>query len=223
MNKFLFTAIFAAAFFSCCKSEPARPVLNLPLPPEVERGPREYTITDYKNKTNGETIPGWVSLWLDRGNRGVETLSAFQGLLTFVHNSEGSNFKALELWRDNFSPGQDFPRVAARRIEARFSSAALYPDEEYGAFYEAIIRSASDAFWTGASAADDFWIKKKYPPTEEEGEMESWEFLILITMEKALFTRQLEDIFQKTQPAPSPTAEQLAAVNHVKEHFFEGF
>jgi hypothetical protein len=169
----------------------------------------------------GEAIPEWVNIYFNSGLREVETLKTYQGSYVFVHKNEGNNFNALQLWKDNFSAELDFPRLAAARIEARFS--VPYPDEEYGAFYEALIRAASDASWTGAVRGDDFWVRKRYPPNETEDEQESWEFLVLVTIEKSLFSSQLEKIFKNINPLPPPDGKQIAAFNQVKEQFFEKF
>ena len=223
MKIYLLPFILGALLFASCRNEPARMILNLPFEPEKVQAPRDYEILDYKNKAGGEAIPEWVSLWLDSGVRGVENLDAFSDRFVFVHRNEGNNFNALGLWKDNFLPELDFPRLAASRIEARFSRSVVYPDEEYGDFFEILVRSASEALWTGAINEGDFWIQKKYLPYEDEGERECWEFLILVTIEKTDFTSQLNAIFEKIDPNPPPTKEQIAAFNHVKDHFFEGF
>ena len=223
MNKFRLLFILGIVSFTSCINRPARMILNLPFEPEVIQAPREYEILNYKNKTRGEAIPEWVNLWLDSGVHGVEALGAFNDRFVFVHRNEGNSFNALALWQDNFLPELDFPRMAASRIEARFSASVAYPDEEYGDFFQILIRAASDASWTGAVNEDDFWVLKKYLPGDDEPESESWEFVILVTIKKSDFTSQLDAIFQKVSPDPPPTDAQIAAANRVKDHFFEGF
>jgi len=151
----------------------------------------------------------------------VEALKAYQDSYVFVKKNEGNNFNALQLWKDNFSTELDFPRLAATRIEARFS--VPYPDIEYGAFYEELIRTASDASWTDATIKDDFWIRKKYLPSETESEQENWEFLILVTIGKPDFSSQLKTIFEKINPNPPPDQNQVVAINLVKDHFYDKF
>ena len=231
MNKFwlpvntLFgCAILGAFLFASCVNQQIKPpVLNLPPKPESSGAKREYNILDYKNKSRGETVPEWFSLWQNSGVHGIETMDNYNNRFVFIRSSEGNSFNALNLWKDNFSPELDFPRMAASRIEERFSAGIPFPDEEYGGFYEALVRAASDATWMGAVKADDFWIRKKNLPTEDEGESENWEFLILVTMEKSRFTSQLDLVFEKVNPNSTPTVEQIAAINRVKDHFFEGF
>jgi len=223
MNRFLISLILGAALLSSCITDSGRKVFELPSIPEEVKIPRIFTVLDYKNKTGGEAIPEWVNLYFDSGLREVETLKPYQDSYVFVQRNEGNNFNALLLWKDNFSAELDFPRLAAARIEARFSAAVPYPDEEYGAFYEGLIRAASDASWAGAIMKEDFWIRKKYLPNETEGEQENWEFLVLVATEKSRFSSQLETVFGNINPIPPPNEKQAAAINRVKERFFEKF
>jgi hypothetical protein len=223
ISRFFISLILGVVLLSSCVNNSGGRAYELPKVPEETRSPRTFTIIDYKNKAAGEAIPEWVSLYLNSGLREVEALRTYQGSYVFIHRNEGNNFNALQLWKDNFSVELDFPRLAAARIEARFSASVPYPDDEYGAFYEALIRAASDASWTGATTEDDFWIRKRYPASETEGEQENWEFLVLVTMEKSRFSSQLESIFENIKPIPPPDQYQIAAINRVKERFFERF
>jgi len=223
MNKALVCLVLGGLFLSSCVTNTGRQAYELPEISEEIKTPRTFTIIDYKNKATGGTVPEWVNRYLNSGLRDVEALRTYQGNYVFVHRNEGNNFNALQLWKDNFSVDLDFPRLAAVRIEARFSAAVSYPDETYGAFYEALIRAASDASWTGAITRDDFWIRKKNHANETEGEQENLEFLILVAIEKSSFSSQLGKIFENINPVPPPTQNQIAAINRVKERFFETF
>jgi hypothetical protein len=156
--------------FASCAGKPGRRILNLPNTPGVTGAAGPYIITDYKNMAAGRNIPEWVSLCLEGDIREVETLDAYEGRYVFIRRNEGNNFNALAHWVDGFSLELDFPRLAASRIETRFSTAAPFPDHEYGAFFETLIRTASDAIWTGAVREGDFWIRRKFLPNENEVE-----------------------------------------------------
>ena len=244
MNKVLYSVIWAAVLITSCSGGPGRQVLDLYDSIEPIETPEPYTITDYKNKVSGGTIPEWVSLFYDSGIRGVETLDAYRDRFVFISRNEGSNFKALNLWVEGFSVEQDFPRLASARIGTRFSSSVPHPDIEYGSFFITLVRSASDTIWNGAAKTDDFWILRKFPPKPEEDgedgylspdtgdwpdtpaenrETERWEFLILVIMEKTLFASQLEGIYRNMNSLPPPTRDQVTAANRVRDRFYEGF
>ena len=174
-------------------------------------------------------MPPWVVLWLEKGNSEVETQDVFKDRFVFVARNEGNTFEALSRWTDSFSQELDFPRLAAERIGERFLHGVAFPDNEYGSFFEAIIRAASDAVWTGVQREDDFWLHRKYILTEEGSPgrnrqgTESWEFLILVSIEKTIFASQLDTLFQNLKPSPVPTKEQINTANRVKTRFYEGF
>ncbi|MCL2069904.1 MAG: hypothetical protein FWH19_02830 [Treponema sp.] len=230
--------------FCSCLTEIARPAFDLSLPPALVFTPEPFVIIDHQNNDAGQDIPEWVSLALEGNFRELETGDAFAGRFVFIANSEGSNINALNSWTDRFSAEQDFARLAAARIEARFSSNVPNPDQAYGSYFPALIRAASDAAWGGAVRVDDFWVQKRYTPAgngeeafaedaypgafaanglEPAPEREAWEFFILLTMERTLFASQLETIFQNLRPLPPPSPAQAAAANRVRERFFEGF
>jgi len=249
MNKIPILVIFTVALLASCAGRPAKRVLTFSEMPDAARTPGLSVITDYRDKANGGTIPEWVELWLDSGVHEVEALEAYQNRYVFVAKNEGNNFNALSQWLKGFSADLDFPRLAAARIEARFGAGVPFPDDEYGTFYETIIRGASDTLWNGAVREDDFWIRQKrlvirdeegapseLNPEEGQGDAsagnlsadspydeETWEFLILVTIEKNLFASQLNGLFKSVNPSPPPSKDQISAVNRVKDHFFEGF
>jgi hypothetical protein len=192
------------------------------VPSWVEK-PVPFTITDHKNRESGDPIPEWVDTWIRSDIRDVETLQFFGDRYLFIGRKEGNSFNALSLWNEGFSVELDFPRLAAPRIRERFSGGIANPDAEYGAYYEALIRAASDYPWTGAFREDDFWIRKKIFPTEDEPESEYWEYLVLVSIDKSHFTAQLNTIFQSISPSPAPTRTQTNAINRVIDGFFDGF
>ena len=239
MNRILVIVILVSFLFASCRSEPGKRVLKASQAFGAEKS-EPYSITDYKNRITEGKIPEWVSLWLEEGANGVEALDAYEGHYVFVSRNEGHNLNALTQWAEGFSAELDFPRLAAARIEARFISAAPLPDDEYGSFFEALVRAASDAPWNGARREDDFWLRRKYfadeqtpvsPDFQPIGSpaagflpaREIWEFLILVTIEKRLFATQLDAVFRGVKPSPPPTREQNSAANRVKDRFFDGF
>ena len=221
----------ALLFFSCTIA-PDRHVFRAAgeINPFETREP--FIITDFNNYASGGFIPEWVSRYLSGGLLEVEAMDYYRGYHVFISHNEGINFTALTHWSNGFDTELDFPRLAAARIEKRYSSNISNPDNEYGSLYEALIRAASDAYWYGAQREEDFWIRKMYITDEdadlEENELpessdETWEFLILVTIEKHLFASQLENVFRNVKASPNPTKDQVAAANRVRDRFFEGF
>ena len=222
MNKILSAAIPALLLLASCSIiRQGKMVLN---PAEmIPFNDAPYIITEHKNTAADAEMPDWVIAYIDGGLHGVEALAAYQGQYVFVAKTEGNNFTALNHWMAGFSPELDFPRLAAARVEARFFSAAPLPDQEYGTYYEALVPAASDYPWTGAVRQNDFWIRKNYIPTVDDAEKETWEFMILLTIDKMSFSGQLQKVFGSVNPKPPPSRDQMSAVNRVKDRFFENF
>jgi len=239
MKKKLISAILTAVLFASCAGNSGKRFQNFTAPQQTAETPEPFIITDYKNRADGEMLPEWVEAWLKSGISEVEKLAVYRDRYVFVSWNEGNNFNALTQWSKGFSPELDFPRLAAARIEDRLSASVPFPDDEYGAFFETLIRTASDASWTGAIREEDFWIYREYESgagespvlaeDQEPGgrnpapEKEAWGFLILVTIKKTLFASQLNEIFLKVNPAPQPSRDQVNAANRVKERFFDGF
>jgi hypothetical protein len=201
-------------------SRVARTETTVPL--ELER--RElYQIGSYQGKEEGEAIPPWVEAHL--GGEPLEALWGYEGKYLFIAENSGPNDRLLRQWAENFSPLQDFPRLAAMRIELRFTRAALgYPDDEYGVFFPLMIRAASDGVYEGVEREADFWIQRWL--LGEDGmpaDQEEYRFLILVSVDKFLFERRVHDMLGQIAPDPSPTREQAAAIRRVLDIFFDGF
>ena len=214
----VYLCVYVFLFFSCT-SEPD--VLGLIRPDPTQMPVRQpiYVIDNYKGMDLGEEIPEWLLLYLENGVYGIESMEIYQFDYVFVSSNEGSNFNALNHWLTNFSIEQDFPRLAARRIENRFLLASPLPDTEFGSFFIELIRSVSDAEWTNAAMEDYFWIHKRVnidsPPV--------YEFFILTAMSRTSFIFQYNILYDNVNPRMPITWEQTRALNRLRDNFFEDF
>jgi hypothetical protein len=210
------------AFFCACTGEPAKIIIQPETKAPVQ--PRSgQVILDYQDAAGGRKIPEWVTRFLDRGSQGVEELEYYRDSYAFVAANRGTNFKALGHWAAGFTTAQDFPRLAAVRMEERMlRTALLYPDDEYGEFFEALVKRASDTVYTGALKEDTFWIKQLSYQENVPGR-EEYVFFVLVTMEKRELQTQVQALLAEISPITPPTREQAASINRLKETFFEGF
>ena len=215
-------------FFSGCISfqkQPGPGETMEEIPPEPELS---WEILDYRNKASGGTIPQWLSSYLEGGIASVERLGEFQNYYVFVSVNSGTNYNALEQWNAGFSPDLDFPRLVAMRIEKRFLDAATtYPDDAYGGYYIALIRSASDALWRGAVRDSDFWLHRSFVDANDveglEAIRESYDYFVLVKAEKKILTPQITELLKSIKPETALSSDQAAAVKQVQDRFFERF
>jgi len=178
-------------------------------------------IVETKNGS-ARQIPAWLRSFLNGGIEAVEKLDTYGNKYVFIGINEGKNIAALNKWIEFYTVTQDFPMLAAARIEKRmYLSASLYPDDEYGAFYEAMIHNAYNAVYQGAVKEDNYWIKIRSKNEEEPSE--NFKFYVLITIEKNLMQSIIRNMMTKTTADVTMTAIQSNSVNRLRNTFFEGF
>jgi hypothetical protein len=185
-------------------------------------------ITESQNGAADAFIPDWVDRFIKGGIERVEGLERYSGKYIFITKNTGQNFAALSQWAAGFTVEQDFPRLAAERIEKRLIGAArLYPDDEYGDFFEILIKSASDADYYGAVKEETFWIKQRNLSPEEEperaetGAAEIYDFFILISIDKVSLQNRIRELMENIKT--TPTRDQAAAIANIQQSFPEGF
>ncbi|MDR3115532.1 MAG: hypothetical protein LBU25_08430 [Treponema sp.] len=211
------------AILAACTGEPP----DLPIqwtPPPTAEAIQLYQIIDYKTKALAEEIPEWVNLYESEGIPGIEGLPQYEDAYIFVSELEGTNFHALQQWSSGFVLSKDLSRLVASRIQARMTkTAASYPEGEYGRFFEALIKAASDTGYSGAVQEGDFWVLKQY--FKEDGvspDREAYSFLILVSIHKPALQRQIHGILNALGSLPLTKAQTLS-VSRLKESFFDFF
>jgi hypothetical protein len=183
-------------------------------------------------KGNGN-LPEWLLTFNNGGIDAVERMEQYYGKYCFVGRNKSANFEALTKWADNYLETQAFTRLAAARIEKRLiSGAALYPDDEYGAFYEKLVKKSFDAEYPDAVAEEIFWIKKATPSTETlftaqtseaNGFQDTYEFFAFISIDKTIMQGIIKNMMAQARTATTPIRAQNNAINNIQQHFFEGF
>jgi len=223
--------LFLALVFSSCTSQTARMIIHPEPRKEIPQPARMWVITESQNGGPDAAIPEWVNLYLNGDIPGIEALAAYKDAYIFVGENSGSNFAALSQWAASFTAEQDLPRLAAARIKNRMTSAAaLYPDDEYGDFYETFIKTAMDMDYTNSAVEDRFWVKRniitmpadtaadELPRTEER-----YDFLVLVSVNRITMQNQIRGAMDGIKTKVPPTRDQTAAISRIKQTFFERF
>jgi len=173
-------------------------------------------------------LPDWLAAFLGGGVEGVRRIEANTGRYFFIASNQGVNFTALNKWADNFSVERDFPLFAAARIERRLNASnTVYPDEEFGIFYETLVKNAYSGEYNGAVKEDTYWIKTKVTG-EGAGEEnmirpEVYVFYVLITIDSAAMQNAFYNLFSRSFASAAPEGLQAAAINRLRQNFFTGF
>jgi hypothetical protein len=191
----------------------------------VEQKTPTYEVVDHKTMAIGGDIPAWVISYIDSGVQGVEALPAYKDKFVFIAEDEGTNKAALSLWMTGFNVGQEISRMVSTRVQAKFVGAAAgSPDDEFGRYFENVVKSAGEASYSGARKETDFWLLKRYfKANSKEVEKEVYTMYVLVTIDRATLERQIEAVLNGVQVDKPLTREQQTAVDRVKEGFYEAF
>jgi len=231
------TVVFFLILFAACVA-PQKKVIFRPdtvnNPQELPRPFDSWEIIQSQNQSAG--IPEWVRLYFNNAVNEIEAMDRFSGKYIFIGENGGGNFSALQQWANGFTVEQDLPRLVTRRVEHRLvAPASLYPDDEYGEYYEFLIRAVSNGEFLKAEKEQTFWIKRKV--TDDDGETdgttytqpnpdtakERYEFLVLVSVDRETLQKQLQGIMASIKTKIPPTKDQAAAIAKMKNSIFEGF
>jgi len=180
------------------------------------------SIIDFKNTgTNAE----WLYAFLEGGIEAVELKDQYNDKYVFISVNKDENFPILEKWAENYSEIRDFPMLAAARIEKKMIlSSSLYPDDEYGLFFERLVKNAFTSLYPGTVKEDISWIKLKSDNENSNNNLnEIYMFFVLITIDKQVLQNQITNMITHVLTSVSPTSAQRASINRLRQTFFEGF
>jgi hypothetical protein len=179
-------------------------------------------IIETRDGTSDMDLPQWLFYYLSYGIERVELLNFFNGKYVFIGHNQGVNITVLNKWAESFSAEHDFFMLAAERIERRMiSTSVLYPDDEYGAFYEMMVRKAYSAVYSGAVKEGTYWIKTQVNNDIEDNFI--YIFFVLITIDKITMQAIIENMMVETRAVVTPTVNQRNAINRLQQNFFYGF
>ncbi len=201
------TAVFFSILFAVC----AAPQKKVIFRPDTENNPRElprpfdsWEIIESQNQAAG--VPEWARLYFNNAVNEIEAMDRFRGKYIFVGENGGDNFNALQQWANGFTVEQDLPRLVTRRVEHRLvAPASLYPDDEYGEYYEFLIRAVSNGEFLKAEKEQTYWLKRKitadgaetdgiaYPQSSPDTAKERYEFLVLVSVDRETFQNRFRE------------------------------
>jgi hypothetical protein len=190
-----------------------------------------FVIGNIIETKNGDAglMPVWLRSFLDEGIEAVEKLDAYSDKYVFVAINEGENITAQNKWTEYYTITHDFSLLAAARIEQRmYLTASLYPDDEFGPFYEAMMLNAYNTIYYGAEKEDTYWVRTGSENETANGSSGNYVFFILITIEKRSMQSIIRNMIAKTDAAVTMAGinmnpNQNTSVTRLRNTFFEGF
>ncbi|MDR2402804.1 MAG: hypothetical protein LBD78_02120 [Spirochaetaceae bacterium] len=222
MKKLVWLFLAVVLVFAACSSRPKTVAVEAP---KYEEKTEAYVVLDHKAKAVGEDVPDWVTLYISDGLPGVERLDQFKDEYVFVGEDTGTNLNALRQWSSGFTVAQEMARMVSTRVQAKFVGAvAGSPDLEYGRYFEDVVKNVASASFSGARKENDYWLLKRYFMADGKTvDREAYDFYVLVTIDKGILERQINEVLDGTKTDAPLTREQQTAVERVKEAFYEGF
>jgi hypothetical protein len=173
---------------------------------------------------NRRNMPQWLLAYINGGVEEVEKLDTYNNRYVFIAVNEGTNFTILNKWAENISARFDFPILAALRIEERMiSTASLYPDDEYGAFFETLIKNAYNSSYPGTAKEEHYWIKIRTVDENLQESTEKYMFFVLLSIDRSSMQTIIRNMMSRTAAAVNLSGHQVYTVNRLRQIFFEGF
>jgi hypothetical protein len=228
------TSLLLILFTACAGQQ--KKIIFIPdtgnVPQDIPDPFDSWDIIESQNGKGTAGIPEWVRCYFDNAVKDIEALGKFNGKYIFIGENGGSNFSALQQWANGFTVEQDLPRLVTRRVERRLvASASLYPDDEYGEYYEFLIREVSNGEFLNAVKEQTFWLKRKIAVKDAETDAQSasaavterYDFLVLISVDKETLQKQIQETMMGIKTKIAPTKQQAASIAKIKNTFFEGF
>ena len=229
VKKIFFGIFFCLPLFFSCASQANTVFVPVPDAEYLKKPEERNNIDNIIETKDGGYLPVWLRTFLDGGIREVEKINSYSGKYVFIAVNEGTNFSTLNIWANYFSQTKDFSIFAARRIEKRMLlSASLYPDDEYGSFFETMIKKAYNTEYPGVLKEDTYWIKSLNNDISNNGgiantDTEIYNFFILLTIDKVKMESVISDMMAETMAGVTPTEAQRVSINRLRQIFFQEF
>jgi hypothetical protein len=209
MRKYVYlmlAAVVIAIVAIGCASEPEEPPVTVDAPPE-------YKIIDHKTRDFGGDVPQWVT----KSASELERSSEYSDFYVFMDDQIGQDLEGLKLWARGFSIASEIARLVSTRVEDKFVGAAAGDRNSLETYLEEVVKSVSEAQYSGARVEEDFWVKRR----KASDDSEDYRYLFLVTVPK----QQIDDAIKRAleeADEKEPTADKKTAIDRVKQAFDEG-
>jgi hypothetical protein len=190
-----------------CAGEPEKEPVEVTAPPE-------YEIIDHKTRDFGGQVPQWVT----KSASELESESRYQEFYVFMDDQVGQDLEGLKLWARGFSISSEIARLVSTRVEDKFVGAAAGDRNALETYLEEVVKSVSEAQYSGARVEEDFWVKRR----KNSDNTEDYRYLFLVTVPKQQIDDAIRRAIEAADREDRPTPDKQTAIDRVKAAFDEG-
>jgi len=187
----------------------ATPAPTPPPPPPPQ-------IIEHKNTDFGGNVPEWVT----KTAMDLEAEKTYADYYVFVEDQSGKDLQGVQLWANKFVINDAIAGMVSNRVKSKFVGAAAGDADQLETYMEQVVKSVSEADFSGVRVIDKFWVKKRYFKQDGEVDYEEYRYLFLVTVPKKAINDAIKRAFEDT-PKPE-TKEEKSAADRVSEAWGEG-
>ncbi len=205
----LLAALMVLAVVIGCASAPEEEAKTV-----VVTAPPAYTIIDHKTRDFGGDIPDWVT----KSASELESSAKYADFYVFTDDQMGRDLEGLKLWARGFSVASEIARMVTTRVEDKFVGAAAGDRNALETYMEEVVKSISEAQYSGARVEEDFWVQRR----KASDDSEDFRYLFLVTVPKQQIDDAIDRALKEADEAEKPTPDKETAISRVKSAFDDG-
>lgn len=204
-----------------CVSQPPVAAEPTPPPPEPTAAPTPPPppppqIIEHKTSDFGGSVPEWVNMTAIE----LEEMEEYTDYYVFIEdNPGGKDLQGLKMWAKKFSAADSVAGMVSNRVQSKFVGAAAGDKDMLETYMEQVVKSVSEAEFSGLRTNDEFWVKKRYFDQDGNVEKEEYRYLFLITVPRKAIGDAVKRALDETVPE---TEEERTAMDRVKDSWGEG-
>jgi len=209
-------AVFVLIMACVSQPKPEEPKITpAPTPVPTPPPPPPPQIIEHKTSDFGGAVPDWVSKTvLD-----LEAEPTFKDQYVFIEDHAGKDLQGVKTWAKSFNAQDAIAAMVATRVKSKFVGALAGDANMVETYMEKVVKTVSQAEFSGMRVVEDFWVKKRYFTNTGEVEKEEYRYLFLITVPR----QSINDAINRALDGNKPeTKEEITAVDRVKEAWGEG-
>jgi hypothetical protein len=197
-----------------CASKPATTDKPQPTPEPVKV--EDWVIVDHKMKDFGGALPDWVSMTPIQ----LEKTDKYKDYYVFIEDSTGKDLEGIKLWATGFSAASNIARMVSLRVNDKFAGAAVGDKNQLETYMEQVVKSVSEAQFSGLRTEGDYWIKKQNKTNPSQVE---FRYLFLLTVPRSEIDAAIQRSMDGASKNVPKTPEKERAIENVKNLMNEGF
>jgi hypothetical protein len=176
-------------------------------------------VIEHKSSAFGGSVPEWVFI----EPMELEKTEEYADSYVFLFDSSGENLEFLKAWASGFEASQSVARMVSTRVKSKFVGAQVGDDETLEKYMENVVKTMSEAQFSGARKAGDFWVFQQYFNDDGTADYKQYRYLLLYVVPRDQVTDAIERALEGANAANKPkTEEEVTARERVKELYSEG-